>query len=314
MSQLKIGVVGYGNWGKNHVRVLSELNLLGGVYDKFSSSKKSSKKIKFYDSLDELIDNVQGLIISSPASTHFEIAKRALETIDVLIEKPIAMKTSDVLTLQKLEKKHKKLIIVGHQLHFHPAIIKMHQLIEKGEIGKLKWIYSNRLNMGKIRPNENVLWSFAPHDLSLILKFIKSEISNLSVQASKILNNKIEDTTLSLLDFKNGQKAHVFVSWIHPFKEQRFVIVGDEGSIVFSDSKKSNKLELYKTTIQKDGSIIAHNMKNITYTEREPLKEQALYFMECIKSRKVEINNSMDALKVTKILEESSNIINKKNK
>jgi UDP-2-acetamido-3-amino-2,3-dideoxy-glucuronate N-acetyltransferase len=314
MSQLKIGVVGYGNWGKNHVRVLSELNLLGGVYDKFSSSKKSSKKIKFYDSLDELIDNVQGLIISSPASTHFEIAKRALETIDVLIEKPIAMKTSDVLTLQKLEKKHKKLIIVGHQLHFHPAIIKMHQLIEKGEIGKLKWIYSNRLNMGKIRPNENVLWSFAPHDLSLILKFIKSEISNLSVQASKILNNKIEDTTLSLLDFKNGQKAHVFVSWIHPFKEQRFVIVGDEGSIVFSDSKKSNKLELYKTTIQKDGSISAHNMKNITYTEREPLKEQALYFMECIKSRKVEINNSMDALKVTKILEESSNIINKKNK
>ncbi len=314
MSQLKIGVVGYGNWGKNHVRVLSELNLLGGVYDKFSSSKKSSKKIKFYDSLDELIDNVQGLIISSPASTHFEIAKRALETIDVLIEKPIAMKTSDVLTLQKLEKKHKKLIIVGHQLHFHPAIIKMHQLIEKGEIGKLKWIYSNRLNMGKIRPNENVLWSFAPHDLSLILKFIKSEISNLSVQASKILNNKIEDTTLSLLDFKNGQKAHVFVSWIHPFKEQRFVVVGDEGSIVFSDSKKSNKLELYKTTIQKDGSISAHNMKNITYTEREPLKEQALYFMECIKSRKVEINNSMDALKVTKILEESSNIINKKNK
>ena len=314
MSQLKIGVVGYGNWGKNHVRVLSELNLLGGVYDKFSSSKKSSKKIKFYDSLDELIDNVQGLIISSPANTHFEIAKKALETIDVLIEKPIAMKTSDVLTLQKLEKKHKKLIIVGHQLHFHPAIIKMHQLIEKGEIGKLKWIYSNRLNMGKIRPNENVLWSFAPHDLSLILKFIKSEISNLSVQASKILNNKIEDTTLSLLDFKNGQKAHVFVSWIHPFKEQRFVIVGDEGSIVFSDSKKSNKLELYKTTIQKDGSISAHNMKNITYTEREPLKEQALYFMECIKSRKVEINNSMDALKVTKILEESSNIINKKNK
>ena len=311
MSQLKIGVVGYGNWGKNHVRVLSELNLLGGVYDKFSSSKNSSKKIKFYDSIDDLLNNVHGLIISSPANTHFEIAKRALKTTDVLIEKPIAMKTSDVLALQKLEKKYKKLIIVGHQLHFHPAIIKMDELIERGEIGKLKWIYSNRLNMGKIRPNENVLWSFAPHDLSLILKFIKSEITNLSVQASKILNNKIEDTTLSLLDFKNGQKAHVFVSWIHPFKEQRFVIVGDKGSLVFSDSKKSKKLQLYKTKIQKDGSISSHNMKNITYTEKEPLKEQALYFIECIKSRKVKINNSTDALKVTKILEESSKIINK---
>ena len=312
MSEIKIGVVGYGNWGKNHVRVLSELNHLGGVYDNLISSKKSNDKIKFYDSLDDLIDNVDGLIISSPATTHFKIARKALKTLDVLIEKPIAMKISDVLALQKLEKESKKLIVVGHQLHFHPAIIKMQELINQGVIGKLKWIYSNRLNMGKIRPNENVLWSFAPHDLSLILKFIKSEVSNLSVQASKILNNKIEDTTLTLLDFKNGQKAHVFVSWIHPFKEQRFVLVGDKGSMVFSDSKKSNKLELYKTIIQKDGSISSHDMENINYIDREPLKEQALYFIECIKSRKVDVNNSTDALKVTRILEESSKIIKRK--
>jgi UDP-2-acetamido-3-amino-2,3-dideoxy-glucuronate N-acetyltransferase len=312
MSEIKIGVVGYGNWGKNHVRVLSELNHLGGVYDNLISSKKSNDKIKFYDSLDDLIDNVDGLIISSPATTHFKIARKALKTLDVLIEKPIAMKISDVLALQKLEKESKKLIVVGHQLHFHPAIIKMQELIDQGAIGKLKWIYSNRLNMGKIRPNENVLWSFAPHDLSLILKFIKSEVSNLSVQASKILNNKIEDTTLTLLDFKNGQKAHVFVSWIHPFKEQRFVLVGDKGSMVFSDSKKSNKLELYKTIIQKDGSISSHDMENINYIDKEPLKEQALYFIECIKSRKVDVNNSTDALKVTRILEESSKIIKRK--
>ncbi len=312
MSEIKIGVVGYGNWGKNHVRVLSELNHLGGVYDNLISSKKSNDKIKFYDSLDDLIDNVDGLIISSPATTHFKIAKKALKTLDVLIEKPIAMKISDVLALQKLEKESKKLIVVGHQLHFHPAIIKMQELINQGAIGKLKWIYSNRLNMGKIRPNENVLWSFAPHDLSLILKFIKSEVSNLSVQASKILNNKIEDTTLTLLDFKNGQKAHVFVSWIHPFKEQRFVLVGDKGSMVFSDSKKSNKLELYKTIIHKDGSISSHDMENINYMDKEPLKEQALYFIECIKSRKVDVNNSTDALKVTRILEESSKIIKRK--
>lgn len=311
MSQLKIGVVGYGNWGKNHVRVLTELNLLGGVYDKAFSKNKSTNQIKFYESLDELIDNVQALIISSPANTHFEIAKKAIKKVDVLIEKPVAMKTSDVLSLQKLEKKYKNLIVVGHQLHFHPAIVKMQQLIKNGEIGKLKWIYSNRLNMGKIRPNENVLWSFAPHDLSLIFKFITSEVTSLSVQASKILNNKIEDTTLSLLDFKNGQKAHVFVSWIHPFKEQRFVVVGNEGSLVFSDSKKSNKLQQYKTKIQKNGFISSHDMKNISYVDREPLKEQALYFIECIKKRKVTINNSEDALKVTKILEKSSKIINK---
>jgi UDP-2-acetamido-3-amino-2,3-dideoxy-glucuronate N-acetyltransferase len=310
MSEIKIGVVGYGNWGKNHVRVLSELNVLGGIYDESYSSKNSNKNLKFYNSLHDLIDNVQGLVIASPANTHFEIAKEALRTTDVLIEKPIAMKTSDVLALQKLEKKYKKLIIVGHQLHFHPAVMKMEDLTKKGEIGNLKWIYSNRLNMGKIRPNENVLWSFAPHDLSLILKFIKSEVINLSVQASKILNNKIEDTTLSLLDFKNGQKAHVFVSWLHPFKEQRFVIVGDKGSIVFSDSKQSDKLELYKTTINKDGVVNSHDMQSIEYIEKEPLKQQALYFIDCIKSRKVEINNSTDALNITKILEDSTELIN----
>ena len=222
------------------------------------------------------------------------------------------MKTSDVINLQELEQKYENLILVGHQLHFHPAIIKMESLINGGEIGNLKWIYSNRLNMGKIRPNENVLWSFAPHDLSLIFKFINSDVINLSVQASKILNNKIEDTTLSLLDFENGQKAHVFVSWIHPFKEQRFVVVGDKGSIVFSDSKKTNKLELYKTTVQEDGVISSHDLEQIKYVEKEPLKEQALYFIDCIKSREVPINNSAHALKVTKILEESSNIINKR--
>jgi|TARA_Y100000816_G_scaffold92456_1_gene63968 UDP-2-acetamido-3-amino-2,3-dideoxy-glucuronate N-acetyltransferase len=312
MSQLKIGVVGYGNWGKNHVRVLSELNHLGGVYDELYSNANSTENIKFHNSLEELINNVDGLIISSPANTHYEIAKKALERIDVLIEKPIAMKTSDVINLQELEQKYENLILVGHQLHFHPAIIKMESLINGGEIGNLKWIYSNRLNMGKIRPNENVLWSFAPHDLSLIFKFINSDVINLSVQASKILNNKIEDTTLSLLDFENGQKAHVFVSWIHPFKEQRFVVVGDKGSIVFSDSKKTNKLELYKTTVQEDGVISSHDLEQIKYVEKEPLKEQALYFIDCIKSRKVPINNSAHALKVTKILEESSNIINKR--
>ena len=192
-------------------------------------------------------------------------------------------------------------------------VIKMEDLTKQGEIGNLKCINSNRLNMGKIRPNENVLWSFAPHDLSLILKFIKSEVINLSVQASKILNNKIEDTTLSLLDFKNGQKAHVFVSWLHPFKEQRFVIVGDKGAIVFSDSKQSDKLELYKTKINKDGVVSSHDMQSIKYIEKEPLKQQAIYFIKCIKSRKVEINNSTDALNITKILEDSTKLINMNN-
>ena len=132
------------------------------------------------------------------------------------------------------------MVLVGHQLHFHPAVLKMKELVKEGQIGKLKYVYSNRLNLGKIRPNENVLWSFAPHDISLILEFVNSQIKDISIQSKKVLNNKIEDTTLTLINFENGVKGHIFLSWIHPFKEQRFTLVGTNGSLVFSDTEEKN--------------------------------------------------------------------------
>ena len=162
----------------------------------------------------------------------------------------MALKSSQVKSLMKIESNNNKIIMVGHQLHFHSAVLRMKELINSGEIGKIKWVYSNRLNMGKIRPYENVLWSFAPHDISLMLAFVNSEIIKTEVQGMKIINSKIEDTSLSLFKFKNKVKSHIFVSWIHPFKEQRFVIVGNKGSIVFSDTDK-DKLKIYRTEILK---------------------------------------------------------------
>ena len=168
------------------------------------------------------------------------------------------------------------------------------------------------LNLGKIRPYENVLWSFAPHDISLILDFVNSEITNLEIQATKILNNKIEDTTLSLMTFKNNTKAHVFVSWIHPFKEQRFVVVGSKGSLVFSDTEENQKkLRLFSTSISNTGKIEKHNSKNIKVGSAEPLKEQAKYFLKSMESRKIQVNNSKHALDVVSVLENSTKLINK---
>ena len=304
MRKPKVGVVGFGYWGKNQARVFNELGVLEGVFDTKSSLKKDST-YKFYKSLEELIEAVDGVVICSPAETHFEIAKKALKKVDVLVEKPLALKSSQVKSLMKIESSNKKLIMVGHQLHFHSAVLKMKELINSGEIGNIKWVYSNRLNMGKIRPYENVLWSFAPHDISLMLDFVDSEITKTEVQGMKIINPKIEDTSLSLFEFKNRVKSHIFVSWIHPFKEQRFIIVGSKGSIVFSDTDE-NKLKLYRTEISKSGDINKHSFKKVRISNKEPLKTQAEYFINGIKKRKIEINNSDHALKVVAVLEECS--------
>jgi len=164
--------------------------------------------------------------------------------------------------------------------------------------------------MGKIRPYENVLWSFAPHDISLMIDFVNSEIINIDVQGTKITNSKIEDTSLTLFEFKNKIKSHIFVSWIHPFKEQRFVVVGEKGSIVFSDTEKE-KLKIYKTNISKSGNINKHSYKNVIVSSEEPLKKQGKHFLESIKKRKVNINNSTHAFKVVKILETCSSKMQK---
>lgn len=304
MRKTKVGVVGFGYWGKNQARVFYELGVLEGIFDSKLSLKKD-KNYKFYDNLDELIDAVDGIIICTPADTHYEIAKKALKKVDILVEKPLALKSSQVKSLINIEKKNNKLIMVGHQLHFHPAVLKMKDLINSGEIGKIKWIYSNRLNMGKIRPYENVLWSFAPHDISLMLDFVNSEIIKTEVQGMKIINSRIEDTSLSLFEFKNKIKSHIFVSWIHPFKEQRFIVVGNKGSIVFSDTDE-DKLKIYKTKILKSGDINKHSYKKVKISNKEPLKNQAEYFLEGINGRKIEINNSDHALKVVNVLEECS--------
>jgi len=307
MTNLRVGILGFGNWGKNQARVFNEIGNLSGVYEKnLNEEDKNLFSYVFFNSIEELINESDAVVICTPAQTHFELAKKCIEKLDILVEKPLALNVAQVKELILLEKKFEKIIMVGHQLHFHSAVVKMKNLIKEGVIGDIKWIYSNRLNMGRIRPYENVLWSFAPHDVSLIIDFVNSKIKKIQFQSTKILNAKNEDTSLTLLEFKNKIKAHIFVSWIHPFKEQRFTVVGEKGSFVFSDTEAKEKLVLFNTKIDKSGKILEHNRKIIDYEEKEPLKAQAEYFVNSLKNRKIDINNSSHALEVIKILEKSS--------
>ncbi len=312
---MKIGLIGYGNWGKNHARVLTELGVLSGIYDQ---DKKIQKKIesdgyKIFNSLKETSNESDGVVLATPAHTHFDLAKKIISSTHLLIEKPIVLEIKDCKNLIKLSEKYKKKVMVGHQLHFHPAIMKMQEIIKNKEIGNIKWIYSNRLNMGRLRVNENVLWSFAPHDISLMNSFAKSDIKNISIQGTDILKKNNEDATLSLYQYKNGINAHIFASWFHPFKEQRFIVVGTEGTLSFSDSDDKDKLKIYKTTITNFPNIDSHKDYVVKYEDSEPLKNQASYFIEIIKAKysKTYINSIYDAFQVMDVLDKSSKLLNK---
>lgn len=313
MSKKQIAVIGFGNWGKNHARVLHELGCLSGIYDMhLDINNYKNSKYNFFSNIDELISGSDAAIIATPVMTHYEIAKKLLPFIDLLIEKPLTVSTKECEDLLKLSKKYNKILMVGHQLQFHPAVKKMKNLIKDGLIGDIKWVYSNRLNMGKIRLEENVMWSFAPHDISLILSLIESKIQTINIQGTKILNKDLEDATLTSFEFKNGVKGHVFVSWFHPFKEQRFVVVGSKGTLVFSDTEDKNKLIMYKTKINNlNFEITNSKTKSIKYEFKEPLKEQSKYFIKACENRTFEINNAKHAYSVIKFLEESSKLLAK---
>tara|TARA_B100000427_G_scaffold300543_1_gene282989 strand:- start:19 stop:966 length:948 start_codon:yes stop_codon:yes gene_type:complete len=311
MSSKKIAVIGYGNWGKNHARVLNELNCLSGIYDEKYKNQSNDlpKNYKLFRNYEDLIENSDAAVISTPAVTHFEIAMNIVPHLDLLIEKPLSMNSAECSQILKKAKENNKIIQVGHQLHFHPAVIKMKELIHSGKIGNIKWIYSNRLNMGKIRDKENVLWSFAPHDISLMLSFTESKIEKIQIQGTQILNKGTEDTTLSMFKFKNNIEGHIFVSWFHPFKEQRFVVVGEKGTITFSDTEL-DKLKTYYTEVNEKNEILEHNKQIIDFENTEPLKNQAKYFLECLESRSVNLNSGQHGLEVIEVLEESSRLLN----
>lgn len=196
------------------------------------------------------------MVVATPAVTHYEIVKQSLLAgKDVFVEKPLAITVKQGEELVKLAEKGNRILMVGHILQYHPAIIKLKELISSGELGKIQYIYSNRLNIGKLRTEENILWSFAPHDISAILMLLEEEPIKVTASGGNYLSNDIYDITVTILEFKNGIKGHIFVSWLHPYKEQKLIVVGSKAMAVFDDVS-NEKLFLYPHKIMwKDGKI-----------------------------------------------------------
>ncbi len=314
----KIGLIGAGHWGKNHLRNLKKLGVLNCVLEISEEivelRKKDFPEVRFITDLNTFINNpdIKGVVIAAPAELHYKLTKKCLLAgKDVLVEKPLALKVAEGMELVDLAAENKRILMVGHILQYHSAVVYLKEMIDRGELGRIRYIYSNRLNIGKLRSEENVLWSFAPHDISLIVMFMDGE-EPLRVQAhgGSYLNKDIFDTTLTTVEFKNGVKGHVFVSWLHPFKEQKLVVVGSEKMVVFDDLSKE-KLFIYPHKIKwEKGKIpVAEKADYVTVEleQKQPLEEELKHFLECMETRKSPKTDGKEGLTVLKILEEAQN-------
>lgn len=308
-----VALLGVGYWGKNILRNLHELGLLKTVYD--TDEKVLDERISRYprakkaSSLDEILRDpaIKAVCIATPAATHYSIAKEAIQAgKDVYVEKPLALTVREGEELVALADEYERILMVGHILQYHPAVLKLKGLIAGGELGKIQHIYSNRLNIGKLRTEENILWSFAPHDISAILMLVGEEPTLVRAFGGDYLNRGIYDTTLTVLEFGNGIKGHIFVSWLHPFKEQKLVVVGTRAMAVFDDVSEE-KLFIYPHQIRwKEGKIpIAEKAPRyvVEVEKREPLKEELMHFAQCVLERRMPRTDGREGIRVLRILE-----------
>ena len=274
-----------------------------------STARSISPNTEITDSLVDVLrnDQIHGVALATPAETHAELAIQAMEAgKDVFVEKPMALTWEDAEKMKKVAEEKGRILMVGHLLEYHPAVLKLREMIASGELGKIYYIYSNRLNFGKVRTEENALWSFAPHDVAVILRLMGQAPVEVSSCGGSYLSNGIADTTMSSLRFQNESRAHIFVSWLHPFKEQRLVVVGDKKMATFNDvTPFGEKLQLYPQNVKFDGAmpiLKKEDAEFVAHANTEPLREECNHFLDCIQSRNQPLTNAQSGIDVLQVL------------
>ncbi len=313
---MKYCVIGAGRWGRNHIRTANECGVLAGVVDTNQQAlediKSEYSQIRVHLDLSEAMD-YDAYVVAVPVEHHYSVAKTLImNKKHVLIEKPITVNQDEANELVALAKEHNVVVCVGHLLLFHNAFLKMKDLIKQDKIGKIQYIYSNRLNLGTVRTEENSLWSFAPHDISLFQFFTESFPNQVTCSGGAFLQPHNHDTTVTVLEYPENIKGHIFVSWLHPFKEHRFVIVGSRGMFVYEDSSSDKELLFYEKGIDwVNGEPIKRDgpTEKIAYDAYPPLKAEVEHFIELIKTNtqtsKISAEAGSDVLEILTMAQES---------
>ena len=317
----QVAVVGAGYWGKNLVRNFHALQALGAICDsdaeRLAAFKEQYPAVRVVSAYSDVLtdSSIAAVAIATPAESHAAAVREALLAgKDVFVEKPLCLSVEDGEALVALAKKNNRILMVGHLLWYHPAVLKLKELISAGDLGRIQYIYSNRLNLGKIRREENILWSFAPHDISVILGLLNETPDGIRAQGGNYLHQHIADVTISLLTFPSGVKAHIFVSWLHPFKEQKLVVVGDRKMAVFDDLEKKDKLLLYPHSIDWKNHLPVPNKAEAQPVElesREPLQAECQHFLDSVVTRSRPRTDGNEGLRVLSVLQRCQQALEK---
>ena len=306
-----VAIVGCGYWGRNLVRNFSQLGALGAIHDAdagLAETLAADYGVPAF-TLDDLLarSDISGVVIAAPAERHAVLAGRALAAgKHVFVEKPLALRLPDAEHLIALAENKNRILMVGHLLHYHPAFRKLQDMVAEGQLGRIRYIYSNRLNLGKFRREENVFWSFAPHDLSMILALAGEMPDSVEATGSCYLHKVVADVTTTHLTFPNGINAHVFVSWLHPFKEQKLIVVGEDGMAVFDDGRAwAEKLAVYYHGIEWRNGFPEPNKADVRYLsleEAEPLQLECQHFLDCMRDLVIPTTDGAEGLRVLQVL------------
>lgn len=313
---IRLAVIGSGQWGINHIKTAHAL--LGDDFIVGDTSALAEAKVRtvslgiqFTTKIESILHDpaINAVIVATPAETHYELTKKALNAgKHVLVEKPITLHTRHAEELVSIASSGNKILMVGHVLLYHPALVKVKELIDTGMVGRLQYIYSNRLNLGTVRSEENVLWSFAPHDISIIQHLVGKTPLDVEAHGSVMLQHNIEDTTITYLTYPDNVRAHIFVSWLNPFKEQKLVVIGEKGMFVFEDSIKTDKLKFFPKGFTVDGGKVSKfdgEYQSIPFIDAQPLAEEHKHFYKCIAEGTEPLTNGVHALEVLRILEQA---------
>ncbi len=320
-APIGIAVVGTGDWGANLVRNFATLAgaRLVAVCDsdparlaRTAAQYPSARPLATVDEVAAAAD-VQAVVVSASAVSHHPLAKRLLEAgKDVYVEKPLTLEVGHAEELCRLARRNERILMVGHLLLYHPGVRYLKQAVDDGSLGDLLYIYSQRVNLGKVRRDENALWSFAPHDLSVVLHLMGQEPVDVAARGSAFLQPGVEDVVFVDLRFPEGQMAHVHVSWLDPHKLRKFTVVGTQKMIVFDDMEASEKIKVYDKGVDRAGQVVSYgdaltvrsgDILIPRISLQEPLKLECAHFVECVRERKKPLTDGLDGLRVVKVLD-----------
>lgn len=321
---VSVGIVGAGGWGKNLIRNYFELDSaqLRWVCD-LDADKRGQSQRQFpalYETADveQLLQDpdLDAVVIATTAPSHHPLAKRALEAgKDVYVEKPFTLSVQDGRELVELAKNRKRILMVGHLLEYHPVVVKLKEMIDDGDLGEVRYIYGQRLNLGTIRGDENAMWNFAPHDISVILYLLGRAPTDVSARGQSYLQPGIEDVVFLSMNFADQVMGHVHVSWLDPHKTRRLTVVASERMAVFDDLETTEKLKIYdkgakvNTDYDTFAEYVGLRFGDITIPyirSSEPLKIECEHFVSCIRDRTTPKSDGLDGLRVVDVLEAAS--------